>query len=60
MRYQENLSGPLLDRIDIQLNLQPVTAGELLDVTHLEHTKEIERITRAKRATSPFKVRPIL
>lgn len=50
MRYQEKLSGPLLDRIDIQLNLQPVTAGELLDETHLEHTKEIqERITRAKK-----------
>ena len=48
-RYQEKLSGPLLDRIDIQLNLNPVTAEEMLNEASLEQTKTVqERVTRAR------------
>jgi magnesium chelatase family protein len=32
--YRNRLSGPLLDRIDIQVTLAPVEAGELLDHEH--------------------------
>ena len=48
-RYQERLSGPLLDRIDIQLNLQPVSAIDLIQDIRTDKAKGIQkRITTAR------------
>ena len=47
-RYQKKLSGPLLDRIDMHLNIQPVNYSELTD-TELSESSEIvrERVEKA-------------
>ena len=48
-RYQQRLSGPLLDRIDIQLWVGPVTSGTLLETRRIEPSAAIaERVARAR------------
>lgn len=42
MRYQKKLSGPLLDRIDLQLEIPRISGEELLSKE--KHTEEDERI----------------
>lgn len=49
--YQARLSGPLLDRIDIQLDVPPVTAADLALSPPVEGTAEAAaRVTRAREA----------
>ncbi len=49
--YQARLSGPLLDRIDIQLDVPPVTAADLALPPPPEGTAEAaERVTGAREA----------
>jgi len=51
--YQARLSGPLLDRIDIQLDVPPVTAADLALPPPLEGTAEAAaRVIRARDAQS--------
>ncbi|MCL4404128.1 ATP-binding protein [Patescibacteria group bacterium] len=49
-RYAKRISGPFLDRIDIQLNIPRVDAGELIE-THPDPSGETaakERVARAR------------
>ena len=47
-RYQKKLSGPLLDRIDIQLWVEPVTSKDF-DIAHQDNSEKIRaRINRAR------------
>jgi magnesium chelatase family protein len=47
-RYNKKLSGPLLDRFDIQLNIQPVTHDKLVDGIQSESSSVIrKRIEKA-------------
>jgi magnesium chelatase family protein len=49
--YQARLSGPLLDRIDIQLDVPPVTAADLALPPPIEGTAEAAaRVMRARDA----------
>lgn len=49
--YQARLSGPLLDRIDIQLDVPPVTAADLTLPPPVEGTAEAAaRVARAREA----------
>jgi len=48
-RYRRRLSGPLLDRVDIQLSLQPVSAVELLAE---DHSRESSAQVAARVATA--------
>lgn len=49
--YQARLSGPLLDRIDIQLDVPPVTAADLALPPPVEGTAEAAaRVLRAREA----------
>lgn len=49
--YQARLSGPLLDRIDIQLDVPPVTAADLALPSPVEGTAEAAaRVGRAREA----------
>lgn len=51
--YQARLSGPLLDRIDIQLDLPPVTAADLTLPPPIEGTAEAaSRVSRARDGQS--------
>ncbi len=51
--YQARLSGPLLDRIDIQLDIPPVTAADLALPPPIEGTAEAAaRVGRARDAQS--------
>ncbi len=51
--YQARLSGPLLDRIDIQLDVPPVTAADLALPPPVEGTAEAAaRVMRARAAQS--------
>lgn len=51
--YQARLSGPLLDRIDIQLDVPPVTAADLTLPPPIEGTAEAAaRVSRARDAQS--------
>ena len=53
VEYQARLSGPLLDRIDIQLDVPPVTAADLALPPPLEGTAEAAaRVCRAREAQS--------
>ena len=54
--YQARLSGPLLDRIDIQLDVPPVTAADLALPPPIEGTAEAAaRVGRAREAQSSRK-----
>ncbi len=51
LNYQKRLSGPLLDRIDLFLNVSRITSKLLLDnesLTNNQHVKELTRINVAK------------
>ncbi len=51
VEYQARLSGPLLDRIDIQLDVPPVTAADLALPPPVEGTAEAAaRVMRAREA----------
>jgi magnesium chelatase family protein len=53
-RYLGRLSGPLLDRIDVQVALDPMTAAQLMsDTTPAEPSATVaERVTRARAAAA--------
>ena len=53
-RYRRKLSGPIMDRIDLQINVPRLTPEELLSFTDKEHQPESsavirERVVRARR-----------
>ena len=49
-RYQSRISGPLLDRIDLQIEVPAVTALDLLDESPVESSSEIrKRIISARQ-----------
>jgi magnesium chelatase family protein len=50
-RYLSRLSGPLLDRVDLQVRMDPVSRSELLaDRGHVEHTATVAGRVLAARA----------
>lgn len=49
-RYQQRLSGPLLDRIDLRLAVRPVTRAELTASGAAEPTEAVARRVRRARA----------
>lgn len=53
-RYLGKLSGPLLDRIDIQITLRPLTAAQLMtSTTPAESSAEVaERVAKARAAAA--------
>lgn len=53
-RYQQRLSGPLLDRVDVRVQVEPVPHADLLgDALRRESTAEIgERVRQARRAAT--------
>lgn len=61
-RYREKISGPLLDRIDIQVSVPPMEAGALVDNRKRECSADIRKrvcearaIQRRRFAALPFK-----
>lgn len=49
-RYLSKLSSPLLDRIDIHIEVQPVNYSDLKEVGKVETSKEIrDRVNRARQ-----------
>lgn len=49
-RYRDRISGPLIDRIDIQLNMHPVSVTELLQNVQPEASEVAQcRITKARQ-----------
>lgn len=49
-RYQSRISGPLLDRIDLQIEVPAVTALDLLDESEVETSAQIrKRVLRARQ-----------
>jgi len=47
-RYQNRISGPLLDRIDLHLDVPPLQAHELQDTTPVENSLTVrERVIQA-------------
>ena len=61
-RYREKISGPLLDRIDIQVSVPPMEAGALVDKRKRECSDDIRKrvcearaIQRRRFADLPFK-----
>ncbi|MBP3383788.1 MAG: YifB family Mg chelatase-like AAA ATPase [Tidjanibacter sp.] len=52
-RYFNKISGPLMDRIDIQIEVTPVELGEMTDTTPAEPSSAIrERVVRARAIQS--------
>jgi magnesium chelatase family protein len=49
MRYQRRLSGPLMDRMDLQVWVQPVSHIELSRPTPAETSEEVRRRVAAAR-----------
>jgi magnesium chelatase family protein len=48
-RYQGKLSGPLLDRIDLHVDVPPLPAADLMKAAHGESTSDVrERSVRAR------------
>ena len=48
-KYLSKISGPLLDRIDIQIEVVPVPFKELADASRAEHSESIrDRVIRAR------------
>jgi magnesium chelatase family protein len=61
-RYQEKISGPLLDRIDIQVSVPPVEASQFASKTKAESSAEIRKrvcaareVQRRRFVGTPFK-----
>ncbi len=49
-RYQRKLSGPILDRVDLHVRLEPVPAEELLSTTKAEASADVRtRVVAARR-----------
>lgn len=48
-RYQDRLSGPFLDRIDLQIFCQPLSENEMVDEAVCESSAEIARRVVAAR-----------
>lgn len=49
-KYMNKISGPLLDRIDIQVEIQPVSFDDMADTTPAESSRDIrERVIRARQ-----------
>lgn len=47
-RYQNRISGPLLDRIDLHIDVPPLKAQELHDKSDVENSSQVrERVTQA-------------
>ncbi len=57
LRYKRRISGPLLDRIDIHIDVPPVDEAKLSDTTSAEESRDIRaRVMRArKRQLTRFK-----
>lgn len=51
-RYRGRLSGPLLDRIDLQVQLEPVESARLLETVQAEPSCRVAARVAAARATS--------
>lgn len=50
MRYRERFSGPILDRIDLRVDLEPVAGGGLLQASPAECSASVgERVLRARK-----------
>ncbi|MCM1378026.1 MAG: YifB family Mg chelatase-like AAA ATPase [Clostridium sp.] len=48
-RYMNRISGPLLDRIDIQVEIEPVSFDDMADTTPAESSVDIRRRVMASR-----------
>jgi magnesium chelatase family protein len=57
-RYRQRLSGPLLDRIDLQVYVRPVPLDQLRDGTPAESSAEIRRRVVAARARQQERLAP--
>jgi len=49
-RYMNRISGPLLDRIDLQIEIQPVAFDDMADKTPAESSEEIRKRVVAARS----------
>lgn len=49
-RYMNRISGPLLDRIDLQVEIQPVSFDDMADTTPAESSTEIRKRVIAARS----------
>jgi magnesium chelatase family protein len=59
-RYQRRLSGPLLDRLDLRVELPPVTRAAWLDgLGAPEDTATVAARVRAARAAAAARLRPV-
>ncbi|NLU79611.1 YifB family Mg chelatase-like AAA ATPase [Micromonospora sp. HNM0581] len=58
-RYLGRLSGPLLDRIDLQVRLPPMRAAELMETTGHESSAVVAQRVAAARATAAERWAPL-
>lgn len=58
-RYLGRLSGPLLDRIDLQVRLPPMRAAELMETTSHESSAVVARRVAAARAAAAERWAPL-